>query len=366
MKKLIIILFSTLLFFSCVSSDIRNSNAALNKNNYTTALAYLEKHLYKPSEKLDPDVLENYQISWNRGREYYSSTIQQNLANNPRDMLNYKKDYYELYKSYFSLPQATKDKLPLIVVNQNDLEHSRKLLVTSYFEYANQLPSLTYQNRLHKYLILKKANEYALPTETYISQKLQKVDTDLEKNLKILILNASDFYFKNSIQAKLENSLLERKLFSISNSENYNLLFQVKIDNYHFLQNQASFSTVTEYKVLQEAYDKIENGKAIKAYREIRVPYQKLIYGKKNRLSYLCTYTLYDKYHNIVLQRSVPCQEEDEKKWNQYLRLDFTHFIDIPENETEPNSLSQEELIQESFIPVLKYLKQDIENLKKF
>src|SRR3712207_4049659 len=91
MKKLIIILFSTLLFFSCVSSDIRNSNAALNKNNYTTALAYLEKHLYKPSEKLDPDVLENYQISWNRGREYYSSTIQQNLANNPRDMLNYKK-----------------------------------------------------------------------------------------------------------------------------------------------------------------------------------------------------------------------------------------------------------------------------------
>ena len=366
MKKIVSLLFVTLLFFSCVSSDIRNSNTASSKNNHIAALSYLEKHLYKQAEKLDPEVLTNYQIAWNKGREYYASVIRQNLAKNPRDMLNYKEDYYELYKSYFSLPQATKEKLPLIVAHKNELENSRRSLVASYVEYGDQLPSTGYQNRLHKYLIYKKAGDDALPTDIAVFQKLQQANSGLEKNIKVNILNAFDFYFKNSIQAKLENALLKEKLFSISHSGNYHLLFQVRIDNYQFLQSQPSFSSTTEYKTIKEPYDKVENGKIIKAYKEIRVPYQKLVYGKKSRLSYLCSYTLYDKEQNIVFQRSLPCHIEDSKTWHQYISLDFTHFIDLPKNEIEPASLSQEELIEKSFSPVIRALKRDMEALKKY
>lgn len=364
MKKIVFLLLVTLLLFSCVNSDIRNSNIASGNNNHIAALSYLEKHLYKQAERLDPEVLINYQLAWNKGREYYDSIIRQNLANS-RDMLNYKENYYELYKSYFSLPQATKEKLPLIVAHKNELESSRKSLVASYVEYGDQLPSISYQNRLHKYLIYKKAGDYALPTDMAVFQKLQQANAGLEKNIKVDILNTFDFYFKNSIQSKLENALLKEKLFSISHSGNYHLLFQVRIDNYQFLRSQPSFSSTTEYKTIKESYDKVENGKIIKAYKEIRVPYQKLVYGKKSRLSYLCSYALYDKEQNIVFQQSLPCHIEDSKTWHQYISLD-SHFIDLPKNEVEPASLSQEELIEKSFSPVIRSLKRDMEALKKY
>lgn len=366
MKKIVSLLLATMLFFSCVSSDIRYANIAAENNNYVTALSYLEKYLYKPEKNVDVKILAQYQILWNKGRDYYATIISQNLAGNSRNMLNYKEDFYQLYKNYFSLPQEIKEKLPTIVAGSEELENSRRNFVASYVEYGDRLPPISYQNRLHKYLIYKKASDYALPTEITIQQKLQQANANLEKNIKLELLNIFDLYFKNSVQSKLENTLLKEKLFILSPSGNHALLFQVKIDNYHFLQNQPSFSTTTEYKIIKEPYEKIENGKIVKEYKEIRVPYQKLIYGKKNQLSYLCSYTLYDKHQNIIFQRSLPCRIEESKTWHQYITLDFTHFIELPKNEIEPGFLSQEELIEKSFSPVIKSLKQDIKNLKKY
>src|SRR3712207_7472743 len=75
MKKIVSLLLATMLFFSCVSSDIRYANIAAENNNYVTALSYLEKYLYKPEKNVDVKILAQYQILWNKGRDYYATII---------------------------------------------------------------------------------------------------------------------------------------------------------------------------------------------------------------------------------------------------------------------------------------------------
>lgn len=365
MKKInyTLLFISFLFLFACTSTSIRKADVLTEKHNYLSALEVLEQKMYSKN-KIDESVLKKYQQIFTKGEEYYNTFLQEQYVGNQSLVLQAKEKSYLLQKRYFSLPQSIKQQIHLSSFSLEEITRKREDLSTSYATFADGLSTETYQNRLQKYLAYEKALYYSSNTNVILQQKRAASSKNLEQNLEIRVQGNTGFPLQIMIRNQLQASLSSEKIFKFLSPTESNLFLRVQIQNYQYVEMPESFSTRTEYIHQEVAVNKVENGKIISKMETQKIPYQKIDYSQKQRLSYYVSYALYDKNQVLVFSGTMPINLENNRAWSQSIPLDIRYAFNLPKTEVKPNAMTKEQMQINSVAKLVKAIQQKIQTLK--
>lgn len=360
MKRKILILMLSIFLCSCSYFQVKNAIKDADKGDYVASLNKILEVLKQDNE--DRRALDAFEVIYPNAEKEYNDKLDMTRG---RDIIGYTKALLNLLRVeqlYFDLPQVSKDSIAIIKPPLVERTSIKKELAQSFFTIGNGTKAKTYEDKLRVYGYYSQAKYYDVDSRKDISEKYSSSEKEA-KGRFLVNISGDNKELVSDIKTKLYTDIGSYPLFSIGNTQNYNLKFGVNISNLVYNPPKVeTYSGVDSYidKVLKRVMEKvvetkIVNGKPVQVERwvpverwvDVRIYYRYIRYVKRTSMSYQLEYNLAEKNKTEIATDSKKITYEDKVVWTEYYTL--RPFIgarpfNFPVSEPEQYVMGRDEL----------------------
>lgn len=361
MKKFFILFILSSFLCSCTYFQVKDAIKKADNGNYVASLTELYNILKENSE--DRRALDAFEIIYpNAEKQYYDELD----ITRGKDIIGYTKALLNLLRVqeiYYKLPTVSKNSIAIIKPPQAERVDIKKELAQSFFTIGNGTRTETYEEKLRAFGYFSQAKIYDLDLRKDIDEKyISSRNSALGRFL--LSFNGENRTFNNNLKTLFNENFKNYPLFSIGNSKNYNLKFDINISNILYFPPQTTVqSGIDSYiervrkTVMEKVIEtKIVDGKAIQVERwvpverevEVEIFYRYVKHIKTTAMEYQLDYNLIEKNGYSISTNSKKIAYEDRAVWYEYYPLrPFPYGIRpfrFPMSESEKYVMNREQL----------------------
>ena len=358
MKKIYLMLILIVTLCSCSYFQVKDAIKEADRGNYVASLNSLLGVLREDSE--DRRALDAFELIYPSAEKKYYDELDLSRRN---DIVRYTKALLNLLRmqeAYYNLPEISKKSVAVVKPPVQERNSIKKELAQNFYDLGMRMKPVTYEEKLRTYGYFSQAKKYDLNGRKDIKSKY---NSSRESALGRFYLNFTGErrYFVDSSKERVEKNLESYPLFSLGNSKNYNLRYDVNISNVNYLPPKTmSYSGIDSYiekvikKVMEKVVEtKVVDGKTVQVEKwvpvekvvEVEVFYRYVEYIKETSMSYDLSYTLKEKYGTVIKENKKKIAFKDRVNWVEYYPLNpILGFrpINFPVSEYEKYVLSRE------------------------
>lgn len=360
MRRKIILIIVSLFLCSCSYFQVRSAIKEADSGNYVTSLKDLLGILKESSE--DRRALDAFEIIYPNAEKKYYDELDMTRG---RDIVGYTKALLNLLRVqdiYYKLPEISKKSIAIIIPPQEERLDIKKELAESFFTLGNGMRAKTYEEKLRAHGFYSQAKIYDLEMRKDIDDKYA---SSRKEALGRFLLNFSGNIdeIKNRLMESLKYDLGKYPLFSLGNSKNYNLKFDVNtsniqyfppttvtqsgIDSYIERVRKTVMEKVTETKIVDGKTVTVERWVPVEREVEVEVYYRYFKHIKTTAMEYQLDYSLAEKNGTPISSNSKKISYKDTAVWVEYYPLhpfSYGRPFRFPRSEPEKYVMSRDEL----------------------
>ena len=334
MIKKIFILILSLFLLGCSYFQVKDAIKEADKGNYIASLNNLLSILKENSE--DRRALDAFEIIYPTAeKRYYDEVSIAKMV----DIVGYTKALLNLLRVqeiYYDLPQVSKESIAVIEPPIQERNVIKKELAESFYTLGTNMRSVTYEEKLRTHGYFAQAKNYDLENRKDINSKY---DSSRKEALGRFLLNftGEERGLIGRLKENLTFDLNNYSLFSLGNSKDFNLKFDINVSELIYLPPRTTtYSGIDSYtervikRVMEKRIEtKIVNGEVVQVERwvpvekevEIEVYYRYFKHVKTTSMEYNLSHNLSEKNGTHISSGNKKIFYEDSVAWVEYYPL---------------------------------------------